>query len=120
MQQEILTWLNALAAKLGVAAEHIYAVFVAQARIHAIQQMTFVMLTMIAWVYIARNFKAFCAWGKGESNEIGFILATVLGALVLGIMSIMAIDSLVTLPTPIFNPEFWALQEIGRTLTGGK
>lgn len=117
MQQEILTRLDALAAKLGVAAEHIYAVYVAQANIEAITRLVGLVVILLVAPIVFRLRKRL---PEDWTDEPHYIIPVICGgAALLGIIIGVAIH-VVEIPTLLYNPEFWALKQIGKMLTGGK
>lgn len=115
MQQEILTRLDALAAKLGIAAEHIYAVFVVQARVGIIGQALFALTIGLAWLIGVRVVRKYWKVGMEDAPEITICLCVV-GSISLAICTMVSISGLAWIPTRLLNPEYWALQEISKML----
>ena len=100
-----------LSEKLGTTAEHLWGVLVAQAPIEASLFAGFALL-MIAGLYFSLKYVE----KKTVINEewdsdfsfIAWVLLSIYGLVTL----LFSIDAISTIITVIFNPEFWALQQI--------
>ena len=113
MNPEILSRLDSLAAKLGVAAKYIYAAYVRQARIDALQDAIGALL-LLAIVHASyRGIQWTIEQRDGRGLEIPIALA--------GIMALVAaIALLCQIPTSLFNPDYWAIHKILGELRGAE
>lgn len=111
--QEVLSRLDALAAKLGVAASHLWAVLVRQAYVEAAGTALFVAM-IVALTYVAvRVFRYGRAkeWYSGFDNESACI-GTAVACLGLGVCWVIALVQIVCSAQNILNPEYFALSKI--------
>ena len=101
MQQELLNRLDALAAKLGTTAEHLWGVLIYQARIDALVSaigfVVFGLITMFLYKVV-----------RNADDEIDRIFPAVGMVITFGI----AIACLFSIWTPLLNPEYFALQKV--------
>ena len=113
MTEEILKRIDVLAAKLNTTGEHIWSILLRQARIEAIE--------WLCWAIFWAGVCGLCVKGirwchKSEDSmwNDGFPM-TVLGFV--GVLTfIFAIGCLSSVSTPFFNPEYWALKQLGDVL----
>jgi small-conductance mechanosensitive channel len=120
VKEEILKRLDAIAEKLGVAAQHLWSVLVRQAYIESVAQVVTGILLIVAAVVIVRFVKRSYDRemtrqlnGLYDSHEaigqfFGFVLCSI--AIVAGV-SVITFGCL-----GIANPEYYALKEILETL----
>jgi hypothetical protein len=109
---QIVAVLGPLAAKLGVAAEHLWAVLLRQAPITGAMSLVFYAFLiaccfgLFRWIKFVRDKVDNDRW-----DEISY-LGPILGAIPLVIGIVIAIDYLPLTVAAFFNPEYWALHEI--------
>ena len=119
MNQEILDRIDALAAKLGVTSDALWAILVRQARVEAcvdiVAMMLFMCLVIVGWVLYAKKSRAgweredwgsFTMMGVGQISAIVVLCAASLAAIILlifeGSSSVKA----------LIAPEFWAYKHL--------
>jgi hypothetical protein len=119
MQTQLLSRLDALAAKLGVTANHIWAVLLKQAQVELVQSIVWAILAALVVCLTV-----YCLWRinttvTADENydwypwRIGVAIASYAGgAAALAIL----FRNLCAIPTLAMNPEFWALQEVLKTV----
>lgn len=117
LTQQILSRLDAIGAKLGVAAQAVWGFYLQQARVEGLISLgTGVLLLIfctVASVYVRRVWERDLAIGRYEhecdlsGGVLGFFYT--LGVVVLLVFGLFGIvDSL----TPLLNPGYWAFQQI--------
>jgi hypothetical protein len=124
MDQKTLEALQALAAKLGTTAEYLWIVMVRQARLLIIADLAVIACLVFALVLIFRQMRQLRARFtemtlRNQDPTIEYLAAFGLWILIVacgGIVIFMIPD----LMTKIFNPEYWALQQILETVKGTK
>ena len=108
LQEELLTRLDLLAAKLGVTSEHLWGVLIKQARIEVIESiLTLIVVVMgiLVCVYFWRKILQL-------GGSVGSVLLNAFFTSLLLILSIGAVIDIMNIPTLLFNPEYWALQKV--------
>lgn len=109
MNEQITKLLEQLAAKLGTTAEHLWGVLIRQARIEAVTDSLFVILTLVGGYWYYRWIKSYIKRNPYEDAEIA-------GLIILGIpmvvSTIISFICLFLIPSELFNPEYWALKEV--------
>lgn len=106
MNEEILKRIDVLAEKLGTTATHIYQVYVAQARIEAIEDiiaaLAFAAIALVCILLAMKNFRS--------KNVDQFVIAImIIGAV---ISYFVAFYSILGAATEALNPEWWAIHHI--------
>ena len=108
MTDEILKRLDALSAKLGVAAGHLWEILVRQARVDAFENVLLCILSLCGVCVFVR----LASWVLKKADEewaaFAFGCACV-GAVACSIASLVGFCSLWT---PLLNPEYFAFQKI--------
>ena len=124
MNDKTLEFLNALAAKLGTTAEHLWAVLTKQAKFAAISDFILSAILVSAFILAARttyvNTRTPDATPDNEyprpkwDDEIGVSLAVVCTC-ALGLFAAISVCSAVgSALTAVFNPEYFALNQMLR------
>lgn len=113
MNEETLQRLDALAAKLNVTGEYLWAVLVAQARVAVIQDAVMavvgcVLLFLSRWLWRQRSQER--SWDN-DSWELGCGVFLVAG-------SALLIIALTSIWTPLLNPEYYALSKVFAAMRG--
>lgn len=119
MNEEILKRIDLLAAKLGVTADHIWAVLVKQARVEAAEWIIWSLFWFIlsgACAYMSRWLYKLEKTGNRshEVEEAYFLFAAVPS----GIAFVIAAGCLANILTLFVNPEYWALKQIMEMMKG--
>lgn len=114
MNDEILKRIDALATKLGVTADHIWAVLVKQAGVEFKEWIVWASLWFILSICLA--YSARWIYKKFEKTEPElFMFAAAPGAIAL----VLGLGCLGNTMTLVLNPEYWALTQITKMI-GGK
>ncbi len=115
LAEDVAGILNVLAERFGTTVEHLWSVMVLQARVEAIQViialLTFLAVGMfvIRWIF-AHDFED----GEEESVARGL---RVTAYLVVGFLLFLAVIERGV--TGLVNPEYWALEQVLKLLSGG-
>lgn len=120
MNQEILQRLDALAAKLGVTATHLWAVLVRQAYVEFATSVAFAVIIAIATYGFVRVVRHGIAqeW-YDDYDGLPQIFTGIVG-IVLGVCWLVALVGVVQGIGYLINPEYFALHEVIKALGGGK
>jgi hypothetical protein len=106
MNQEILNRIDALSAKLGVAAQVLWATYIRQARYEAVEEIVWATLESIGLYLLCRwairHFKDF------EDLLPIYVIVAIFGVLLV-IFIIFSLDGVVP---QLLNPEYWAFKEL--------
>jgi len=110
---EVLSRLDALAAKLGVAANYLWAVLVRQAYVEAVGALLFLVVVHLATRYALRIWRhgRDKGWHQGEYG-LPFEMGTAIGMLMLGVCWIVAVVQVVCGVQNVLNPEYFALHQV--------
>lgn len=108
----LLLRLDQLAAKLGTTAGQIFEIYKRQSRIEGWTDICLVVVMLIALVGCGFVIYKDCK-GKWNMNGGGITVGAIAGAILLVLSAITACD----IPTAFLNPDFWALQEIGKLIS---
>ena len=112
LTKELLARLDTLAAKLGVAVESIFALYVKQAPLEAANTVLLLVLALlffVAMLYSAGKATLAASNSSTEGTFIGIATCTGIGCLMALIVSIYRATHMMA---QLFNPEYWALQQI--------
>lgn len=105
MNDEVLKRLDILAAKLGVAASYLFQVYINQARVEAITDSIFIVFGLLL-CYISYKW-----WMKFIANEDKE--QYIWGSFFVGLAgTIMVLSFISSLPTELFNPDYFAISHI--------
>ena len=118
MQEEILTRLDSLAEKLGVAAQELFAIYVRQAPLEFVDVVANGIILLVVFFVLKYVVKIFTA--ALEKDEEGKLI----GAAVIGVIaSIFLIATIFVLIAEtqqavkaVLNPEFYAITHLGQLL----
>jgi len=117
MQQELLTRLDILAAKLGIAVDQLWEIFIAQAQIDAIATIASFILALMVGLGLMKHSK-----DKPKLTEKHPHSATLAGVImVVGIIvTALAVIAIIFgssgITTQLLNPDYYAWEEIRRIL----
>jgi hypothetical protein len=121
MEKKLTEYLEIMAKKLGVAAEHLYEVLTKQAMVEGIIDLIFYpILFLIIFPIFIFCFKKYryhekeCNWSEESNYMIASIISGVVAAaLLIGVLATMP-DSI----GRIINPEYYAIQDLLDVLSG--
>lgn len=119
-EQQLNNLFVMLAKQLGTTVEQLWAVMVLQARIEIII-VVFWVLTAVGMIYVSLKY-AFPYIGNNVNNSdlpaSKCLMCITWGIFILmaGITFGKAFDKMITLPTLMLNPEYWALTQIIKTI----
>lgn len=112
LKEEIFTRLDAIAEKLGVAAEHLWAIFTNQAMFEGISALLLILVSAIASILAAR-FSIRRRSLLEDKNDRELALWCLSFSLIgLAVSAIMFLTMGVEIFTKIMNPEYYAWLEI--------
>lgn len=113
MKEELLKRLDALAAKLGVASEHIWQVLVKQAGVAAVENLIGILIGVAVMILGPWLFQKGRTTPKvnGDSTDLA-VAQMVIGVVCLAVSVVVTIACVVSLPTLVMNPEYFALQKV--------
>lgn len=115
LNEEILKRLDGLTTKLGISAEHLWGILTKQAKLEFIMPfITFIIFVSIATLVIVKRKYLLEISRDDEFIEFlfGFVaIATFLGSIIFGLYTLGCISYL-------FNPEYFAFQEITKLIGG--
>ena len=120
--EQLTTLLAALAQKLGTTVEYLWSVLIKQAYIDGVMNIIYCIITIVLIIcsiyylkYYAKNYKEWYGSYDGKELEHGIVLGIVL--VITCILTLCTIFMFIpTAITAFNNPEYWALQEILRTI----
>lgn len=134
MEEKAFEYIDAIAANLGVAAEHVYGALLKQAMISGISSLVYIPIyiaIIVAYVFMIRKIYSDVSENKesmlvdnsyayrGELSGISFTIMSIGGVLSL-ILFISVIFDINNAVTALLNPEYWALKEILDTIKGAE
>ena len=105
-QQQIIAMLKTLADKLGTTADYLWSVMVHQAIVEAY---TNIAILAVAWFALG----VLVLIVRKNIKDDDWITVVVFGCAILGMLSAFILSRRIPM---IINPEFWALNEILRTI----
>lgn len=116
MNEEITKYIDQMAAKLGVAASHVYEIVIRQTIISGIVNTVLQVLIMTAiyvafrkgWRYSRDRWDDWCA----DSDELYAILVWAVGGIACGALFIVCLITTPDAIMSIFNPEYYAIKTI--------
>lgn len=108
MTDQILQRIDALAAKLGVTAPYLWGVLIKQARVEVLTD-AICMVVFSVGIYVC--YRVGRRYATVTSEDGGDILCVLcVGAAMIMLVSLIVVSRKIS--TPLFNPEFYALQQI--------
>lgn len=131
MEEKAIEYIDALAANLGVAAEHVYGALLKQAMVSGVRSLVFIAICLAVSYAIIKMFKRIYADVKDTNTDSIFvdgwhdlsaagIIASFAGGITLFILFIAIIADISNATTALLNPEYWALKEILTTIKGAE
>ena len=130
MEEKAFEYIDALAANLGVAAEHVYGALLKQAMVSGVRSVVYIILCLaVVYMVIRMLKKVYTDVKDGNNNSIFLdgwdisaagIIASFVGGIALFILFIAIIANISNASTALLNPEYWALKEILDTIKGAE
>jgi uncharacterized membrane-anchored protein len=115
MNKELLNYIETMSAKLGVAAEHLYAILVRQSYVSAITEL----ITLAIFLVVSGYAFYFCYkkyWKtqqeKNWSDEDQWFVSSIILGIVFGIVVIIALFVIPDAIGRFINPEYYAIKEL--------
>lgn len=121
MNDKTLELLNRLADKFGTTVEHLWGVLVRQAVISAVTEIVMALAMVAAWVWLFRFVRSKTTAPKetpenryphAEWEDAGALIAWLVAALALLLVTIQVYCAATTGLTALLNPEYWALKQL--------
>ena len=121
MEEKAFEYIDAIAANLGVAAEHVYGTLLKQAMVSGLRSVVYIIICMAVSYLIIKMFKRIYSDVKeGEEGifvdsygvSIGGVIALIFGGIAIVIMFFAIMSDISNATTALLNPEYWALKEI--------
>ena len=130
MEEKAFEYIDAIAANLGVAAEHVYGALLKQAMVSGVRSLVYIILCLaVVYMVIRMLKKVYTDVKDGNNNSIFLdgwdisaagIIASFAGGIALFILFIAIIANISNASTALLNPEYWALKEILDTIKGAE
>ena len=110
MKEEMLKRLDAIAAKLNVTAEHLWAILVKQARVEALTDIFTVVGSLLVWFVAYKVVRwEFSRDDNDDDVSTGAVLVSLAASFIALVASLIALYSL---PTELLNPEYLAFRRL--------
>ena len=130
MEEKAIEYIDALAANLGVAAEHVYGALLKQAMLSGVRSLVFIVICLAVVYMIIRLFNRIITDVKAGNNDSIFmdgwgispagIIASFAGGIAMFILFIVILSDISNATTALLNPEYWALREILDMIKGAE
>lgn len=127
MEERAFEYIDAIAANLGVAAEHVYGALLKQAMVSGLRSVVYIIICLAVSYVIIKMFKRIYSDVKeGEDGifvdsygvSLGGVFALIFGGIAIIIMFFAIMSDISNATTALLNPEYWALKEILTTIKG--
>lgn len=129
MEEKAFEYIDAIAANLGVAAEHVYGALLKQAMVSGLRSVVYIIICLAVSYVIIKMFKRIYSDVKeGEDGifvdsygvSLGGVFALIFGGIAIIIMFFAIMADIGNATTALLNPEYWALKEILTTIKGAE
>ena len=129
MEEKAFEYIDALAANLGVAAEHVYGALLKQAMVSGVRSLVFIIIFLAVGYAIIKMFmRIYSDVKEGEDGlfvdsyevSLGGLFALMFGGMAIIIMFLAIMADISNATTALLNPEYWALKEILDTIKGAE
>lgn len=131
MEEKAFEYIDAIAANLGVAAEHVYGALLKQAMVSGLRSVVYIIICLAVGYMVIRLLKRIYADVKDENTDsifvdgwhdlnAGGIIASFAGGIAIIIMFFVIMAEISNATTALLNPEYWALKEILDTIKGAE
>ena len=129
MEEKAFEYIDAIAANLDVAAEHVYGTLLKQAMVSGLRSVVYIIICLAVGYAILKVFKRIYADVKeGEDGifvdsygvSLGGVFSLVFGGIALILMFFAIMVDISNATTALLNPEYWAIKEILDTIKGAE
>ena len=129
MEEKAFEYIDAIAANLGVAAEHVYGALLKQAMVSGLRSVVYIIICLAVSYAIIKVLKRVYSDVKEDEEglfvdsfgvTLGGVFALVFGGIALVIMFFVIMSDISNATTALLNPEYWALKEILDTIKGAE
>ena len=129
MEEKAFEYIDAIAANLGVAAEHVYGALLKQAMVSGLRSVVYIIIYLAVSYAIIKVLKRVYSDVKEDEEglfvdsfgvPLGGVFALVFGGIALVIMFFVIMADISNTSTALLNPEYWALKEILDTIKGAE
>ena len=129
MEEKAFEYIGAIAANLGVAAEHVYGALLKQAMVSGLRSVVYIIICLAVSYAIIKVLKRVYSDVKEDEEglfvdsfgvPLGGVFALVFGGIALVIMFFVIMADISNASTALLNPEYWALKEILDTIKGAE
>lgn len=129
MEEKAFEYIDAIAANLGVAAEHVYGALLKQAMVSGLRSVVYIIICLAVGYAIIKVFKRIYSDVKeGEDSifvdsfgiSLGGVFAIIIGGVAIIILFFAIMADIGNATTALLNPEYWALKEILNTIKGAE
>ena len=129
MEEKAFEYIDAIAANLGVAAEHVYGALLKQAMVSGLRSVVYIIICLAVSYLIIKMFKRIYSDVKeGEEGifvdsfgiSLGGVFAIIIGGVAIIILFFAIMADIGNATTALLNPEYWALKEILNTIKGAE
>lgn len=129
MEEKAFEYIDAIAANLGVAAEHVYGALLKQAMVSGLRSLVYIIICLAVGYAIIKMFmRIYSDVKEGEDGlfvdsygvSLGGLFALMFGGMALIIMLLAIMADISNATTALLNPEYWAIKEILDTIKGAE
>ena len=129
MEEKAFEYIDAIAANLGVAAEHVYGAVLKQAMVSGLRSVVYIIICLAVSYAIIKVLKRVYSDVKEDEEglfvdsygvTLGGVFALIFGGIALVIMFFVIMADISNASTALLNPEYWALKEILDTIKGAE
>ena len=129
MEEKAFEYIDAIAANLGVAAEHVYGALLKQAMVSGLRSVVYIIVCLAVGYAIIKVFKRIYSDVKeGEDSifvdsfgiSLGGVFAIIIGGVAIIILFFAIMADIGNATTALLNPEYWALKELLNTIKGAE
>lgn len=129
MEEKAFEYIDAIAANLGVAAEHVYGALLKQAMVSGLRSVVYIIICLaVSYVIIKMLKRIYSDVKEGEDGifvdsygvSLGGVFALIFGGVAIVIMFFVIMTEISNATTALLNPEYWALKEILDTIKGAE
>ena len=129
MEEKAFEYIDAIAANLGVAAEHVYGALLKQAVVSGLRSVVYIIIGLaVSYVIIKILKTVYSDVKEGEDGifadsygvSLGGVFALIFGGIAIILMFFAIMSDISNATTALLNPEYWALKEILDTIKGAE
>lgn len=129
MEEKAFEYIDAIAANLGVAAEHVYGALLKQAMVSGLRSVVYIIICLAVGYAIIKGLKRiYYDVKEGEEGffvdsfgiSLGGVFAIITGGVAIIILFFAVMSDISNATTALLNPEYWALKKILDTIKGAE